>query len=269
VHNAVIARAPAKRTIARWAAACSTALILLLTLMPRPGGRPDECGPLDLFCGATAAVDFVLNVALFLPLGLSLAAGGARPRAAGAVALGLSLLVELLQLAAVPGRAPSLRDLLANAAGGLAGAGVGRAWRGIAAPPPGCVSRVTGGAAVALGGLLLASAHLLQPSFPPAVWYGQHRAELGGYDRFEGRLLSARLAGLPLPSGPFDRSDVLPRLRSEGLSLEAAITRPRGASRRVAPIASIFDGEQRKLVLLGQLGDGLAFSPRVRGEDYT
>ncbi|HSL21128.1 MAG TPA: LamG-like jellyroll fold domain-containing protein, partial [Vicinamibacterales bacterium] len=65
--------------------------------------------------------DLLQNLALYVPLGLVLAARGRGLPATGAIAATLSLATELLQFV-VPGRDSSANDLIANTLGSLAGA---------------------------------------------------------------------------------------------------------------------------------------------------
>ena len=67
------------------------------------------------------AVEFVSNIVLFIPLGLLLALALRGPVRAFLILVALSVVVETLQ-ALIPGRFPSVRDILANSVG--AGLGV-------------------------------------------------------------------------------------------------------------------------------------------------
>jgi len=104
-------------------------VILIATLLP---SRTDVRRPFAfcLTCDFRWLADALLNVALFLPLGL---AAGWRAKSPWKVALAgtvLSTAIELLQIG-VPGRDPELRDILSNAAGAALGAALiyrPRAW---------------------------------------------------------------------------------------------------------------------------------------------
>src|SRR5690606_31700674 len=82
-----------------------------------------------LLCRPRAVADAVLNVAMFVPVGMLLATV-LRPLPTVAVALALTSAIELLQLL-VPGRDPSPGDILFNTLGaavGLAILRVGHGW---------------------------------------------------------------------------------------------------------------------------------------------
>jgi len=70
-------------------------------------------------------VEFVANVLLFVPLGLLLTVLMRHHVWGAALALALSIAVELVQVL-LPERSPSLRDVLANGLGAAAGAAI--AW---------------------------------------------------------------------------------------------------------------------------------------------
>jgi hypothetical protein len=126
--------------IARVGLAGSVLVVLLATALPRawpPEGRgdlvlaPGRGGLADWRVvleapGSLAAVLLVLNVVLYLPVGLF---GGLlvpdRPGRAVAGAVGLSILVETWQLAVI-GRVASTDDVLLNVVGAVVGLGLAR-----------------------------------------------------------------------------------------------------------------------------------------------
>ena len=95
-------------------------LIACLTLVPFAGAKPGA-DALCLFCGERAAADAVLNVLLYLPLGVGLALAGWNAPRAVLLSLLLSGAIEAAQIV-IPGRDSSARDVLTNALGGYLGA---------------------------------------------------------------------------------------------------------------------------------------------------
>ncbi|MCC6243694.1 MAG: VanZ family protein [Gemmatimonadaceae bacterium] len=74
-------------------------------------------------CAPTWLADIISNIALFVPLGASLAALGVRPSRAAVVGVVVSCAIELLQYSGHPvGRTPAITDVLSNGAGALIGA---------------------------------------------------------------------------------------------------------------------------------------------------
>src|SRR5712691_3681451 len=102
----------------------SAALIAFATLTPHAGSRP-PFDPLCVVCGEFGGVDVVLNVILFLPLGLGLALAGARPLRAVGGMFAASLSIELLQLFVIPGRDSTIGDVAMNSVGGALGFTIG------------------------------------------------------------------------------------------------------------------------------------------------
>lgn len=109
------------------------ACVLVITLWPSPpdpGANPLLLRLLDWAHGAglPAAFDLVTlevvaNVVMFVPLGLLLASSARVPRPWLAVTAGLALsaAIETTQIA-LPGRYPTLQDVVANTAGAALGA---------------------------------------------------------------------------------------------------------------------------------------------------
>src|SRR2546423_15044685 len=114
-----VAHTPQVRRVGVGLATVAVAAILVLTL------APDSDRPLGehfcLICGTFGGVDAVLNVLLFMPLGLGLAVAGTSPRRAIVSMAVLSALIELAQLLVVPGRDATIGDLLTNSIGGALG----------------------------------------------------------------------------------------------------------------------------------------------------
>ena len=111
-------------------------VIARATLWPQAGAGASAHLGLCLVCGSRGSADFLLNIALFMPLGAALARQG-RPaaRVAWYAAL-LSTAIELSQFF-IPGRDPSVGDVLANTSGAVLGALVvlrARTWLLPAAP---------------------------------------------------------------------------------------------------------------------------------------
>lgn len=267
-RDSVTGKKQASRRRGAAIAALALAVILIGTLWPMTPRA--EAGPFFcLLCGERGLADYILNVALFVPLGVGLVLAGVRPATAVVVGLATTIGVEALQVNVVPGRDPSLGDILANTLGtwlGVIGAhhaaavffpGRGRAAFGAA---------LSGGAAT---GVLAATAWLLGLRLPEATWYGQWAPELGQYERFQGTVESASLNTAPLPPGRVrDTPQRLARVRADGLvELDIAFT-PAGPTSDLAPIVSVFDEHRRKVLLLGQNGRRFQFEARTRAEAY-
>lgn len=109
--------------------AVAVVAILALTLTPfgsRPPGPFSTC----VACGPRGLADGILNLLLFVPLGCFLAWYSRASLASLVFGLLLSTAIELLQTI-IPGRDPSLSDIIFNTAGTVVGALIGlrpRVW---------------------------------------------------------------------------------------------------------------------------------------------
>ncbi|MCS5716905.1 VanZ family protein [Herbiconiux sp. CPCC 205763] len=120
---------------ARWAiplVGVWAASLAVMTLRPGSGlGMRLNLVPI-LFDGPGSAVDAVLNVAVFVPFGLLLAAAAVRFRTTFAVALAITLTIEVTQYLADTGRTADINDVLTNVAGACLGWAMARAIRALA-----------------------------------------------------------------------------------------------------------------------------------------
>jgi hypothetical protein len=238
--------------------------------MPRGGTtRPENLTPvLCLVCGAAGAVDVLYNFILFIPLGFALRWTGLGNGRVVALSMFLTIAVESAQYWIIPGRDASLSDVLTNTAGGAAGALLANLLPELLNPRGPALSLLLGLSALLPTGTLALSAWLLRSAPPRSLWYGQWAPELDQYDRFHGRIVTASLGGRFMPGGPL-REYPTSTLGSEHVPLRLGASFVTGPPPlELAPIVSIFDEHQQKVVLLGQRGNRLEFEPRIRGEDY-
>ncbi len=242
-------------TLIGWALAVAS-----LTLYSR-GLRPDAVGSLTatcLVCGTRGMADSILNVALFVPLGVSLGRDRRRIGVALLVGLCLSLGIEFAQLY-VPGRHASLADLLWNATGAGTGAALFLAVRAQTRRPG-----IRFGPWPWLGGvalLLVAFGALTVPSRTRVDYWGQWTPDLGSMPQYRGRVLSAELNGEPMGSRRLRHARPHHLLFADDWSLQGVLeVGPRPGS--VSPILSIYDAEAREIVLLGAHHDDLVFRER-------
>jgi len=244
-----------------------TAFIALLTLIPDPGGaREAAATPLYcVVCGSLGGVDVLLNLMLFVPLGIGLGLAGFSWRRALVVAGLLSFSIELLQLTVIAGRDASLGDIITNTTGGAFGALAGPHWRRVLLPARRSARRLALAYATLLCGIWLVTAWSLGLRLPTsAPWYGQWAPDLGNYKPFLGRVLGLKAGEMPLPPG---RAPDQERLR------DAVAARPTMAFKavlgpmpaRLAPVGAIHDEWQRQVILIGQDRNDLAFRVSLKG----
>jgi hypothetical protein len=233
--------------------------VLAATLMPKYGPETVSTG-LCLICGSRGLADAIVNTVLFIPLGVGLGLTGwpgRRPYVTGAL---FSASLELSQLF-IPGRDASLADVLFNTLGTAVGVlAVRTAVRWL--HPDGRVSRrysmVATIGVLAVVGL---SGHLMRYSLPASVYYGQWTPQLGHLEWYRGKVLSASLGPLPIPPQRLADSDaVRSRILSEDTLKVLAVAGPRPPA--LAPLLSIYDEQQREIILLGLDRDDLVYRYR-------
>jgi hypothetical protein len=152
---------------------------------------------------------------------------------------------------------------LTNTAGAFIGALLGLRWRAIVWPRPTGARWLVAG----FGGLWLAqvaaTAYAVHPALPASTYWGQLAPELAQFEQFEGKVIAAGVASVRLPSAQLRNSGQVRQLLLEGQPLWAdALPGPPTAG--LAPIVSIFDGEQREIALVGRWGDDLVYRLRTR-----
>lgn len=233
----------------------------------------------DFWCircgGSLDPVELVLNVLLFVPLGLALRASRVRTTVAIATIVATTVSIELLQYAVIVGRDGSIRDCLTNTIGGLAGFVVqphaGVSWR--------ADHRRSGPLAWAGAVFWIAHAAMASFLFRPAphrrpvpdvgfrgAFFAQIAPQLGQFDDFGGTVQSARIDSVLVSSGPFpaDLQSTVPGARSIAMAAVVAAGSP---TRHVAPILNVADGQTHEIAILGQQRTSLVFQARVRAQD--
>lgn len=239
-------------------------VILAVTLVEaRPLTTPrEQLVSVCVFCGSRGAADAILNTLLFLPLGAALVAAGLGAAAASLGSLLLSVGIEAAQTGLV-GRYAALGDVVWNTVGGGLGAlltaraGWLRAW--------------VAGHRRAAGALLLAlplaivgaGAWLLVPAPQPGTYYGQWTAELGGLGVYGGQVLEARIGDQPAPSWRLQDSRAAREAIRSGDPVRVVFIAGPPPS-RLAPVFSVYDGDQDEVLLLGAAGDDLLLRARRR-----
>jgi hypothetical protein len=243
--------------------------IAALTLRPDPHAvllvaeTPFTC----LLCGSLGLMDVLLNILLFVPYGLGLRLSGLSRLRTMLIVMATTGAIELTQGLFLPGRDASLSDLLTNTAGGALGLLLAERWRLLLAPSPVVARRLAALAGIAWLLVQAVTAWSLAPSLPATEWWGQRTPELGQFDRFTGRLITAHVAGESLPSTRLPNSAALRRALLEGPVTVEATVEAGSPTARVAPIASIFDQHQHEVLILGQEGRDLIFRLRLRASD--
>lgn len=259
-------RGRASRAATAAVALCLTA-ILVLTLRPGPSDRVGEWSRC-IACGDLAGRDILLNILLFLPLGAALRwRGVARWRAlvAGAV---LATFIETMQATVVPGRDPTLGDILSNTTGTAVGIALFDLAPLLLWPTRRWSERLAAIGALAWALVAVGGAVLTRPSTRPSPYFGQWQRTWPYTDRFTGKVLSFTINGSAIPD---DRISDLMALRGvlldDTVRVRATATLG-GVPGRVAPIVSVANRDLGTVMLIGQRDDDVLLRLRVRASDY-
>src|SRR4029077_20433199 len=104
----------------------------------------------------------------------------------------------------------------------------------------------------------------LHPSYPPSIYYGQWTADLdGGLEWYRGHVLRVTLGGTPLPSRRLDDQAAVQALLRSGAPLEVtALAGPAPAG--MAPVFSIFDEQEREILMIAAQRNDLVIRYRTR-----
>lgn len=272
-------RFPEHRLQRAFAVSCVVAggcAIALATLIPLPD-QATASAETALFCfpcGEIGAVDVVVNILLFLPLGLGLRLVGIRWGRAVLIAALVSGLVEFLQGTVIPGRDAAFSDIGSNSIGGALGVSLGGIFWRLTYPSRRVARRLAWTWAGVIITVMGGSAYFLLPSWPATPWWGQWQPRHLHTDNFLGTLVDARIAGIPIPADSLRSGDSIRTALRAGAPLEAVIvTGPPTAT--IAPIlrlafndneVAMISQSRRDIVLRIRLrtADALLKTPSVR-----
>jgi len=150
--------------------AVSLAVLTIATVTLRAGVPPGKTEILPpwycLLCGSGGTADAILNVALFVPLGLALSGAGLNVWRAFLISLLLATAIELAQAAIIPFRYSALGDVLWNTLGGALGAVTFGALPRLLRPTPARAQALSRWALATMVGVVAVTAVVFRPSLP-------------------------------------------------------------------------------------------------------
>jgi hypothetical protein len=235
------------------------------TLSPSYGPQGD-LGFGCVFCGQRARADVLVNLVLFAPLGVGLALTRTPVARVLLVAALASAMVEGAQLI-IPGRDPSLGDVIVNTAG--AWLGIGLVWfvGELARLDDRAASRLSIAAALDVALAVVVTGLLVQPSFPPTRYWGQWTPNLGHLEWYRGRVQDARIAGQEVRSRRIEDSGRAREALLQGGPVEVEFTAGPGVS-ALASLFSVYDENQAEIFLVGPDRDDLVLRYRTRAAAF-
>ncbi len=212
-------------------------------------------------CGVEGLRDAVLNVLLFVPLGAGLA-GWVSGWRVWLIPLAVTVVIEFSQSQWLLGRDASLRDLITNVLGAALGAFIVRHWETIVRPSRPRARGLAGATLTTWLFIVGATAMGMRRDLPQTVYWGQWAPVLGQFAIYAGKVRDIRVNGEPLPTGRVPDSARLRDLLLGDSVLIAATVISGPPPNDPAPIASVYDGLQQEVFVLGQAHNDLIF--RVR-----
>src|ERR1700693_5256116 len=257
--NPTVAPAPHLRRVGWVITIVSLAAIGFATLTPQPGTAVGShwC----LLCGPLGGVNSVLNVILFVPLGVGLALSGLPAKRGLLAACTLSALIEAAQLL-IPGRYSTIGDVLTNTIGGALGFAIGRYAFTLLRPSP----RIAFALGVGWSALWLAiqtiAAFGFSPVIPRSEYYGQIARRVGNFEQFRGRVLRASIADVGVSDTRFEDNSEVRELLLNGATVTTTIV-PANSTHDIAPIVRVADANENEIVLFAQDSEDLIFGVRT------
>jgi VanZ family protein len=241
----------------RTAILVSLLLIAAATLVP----NTDSVWPREFWRWRGDTIEFVLNVLLFVPLGVALVPSANARRALLAITA-TTLAIELLQYFVIAGRDGSIRDVIANIAGGGAGLFLAPYHRSLWRPDVATARRLAWSGTV----LWIAHAVFAMVAFRPSVTddplFTHIAPELGGFDNFGGSVANASVNGATVFIGRFPGGIADTSWESGPIELAAtATTAPPTA--RLAPVLALIDSAGAQIALLAEMRGDLVFRART------
>jgi len=258
--NMTVAPAPHLRRVGLIITIASLIAIATATLSPEssPAMESHFC----VICGSVGTVDAVLNIILFLPLGVGLALSGVRARNVLICSFALSALIETTQLFLISGRDATIGDVLTNTIGGVLGFAIGRYRALWLSPPPRVARTLAFGWATIWLIIQSISSYGFTLSIPHSQYYGQIARELGNFAVFPGTVVSARIDGVPITNTALADSRAVELLLVANATVTASIV-PGKPTPKIAPIVRVVDAQQGEILLLAQDRDRFIFGVRT------
>ena len=243
------------------------AFVGLLTLWPLPdqaalsAQTPFLCLP----CGADGVADLLLNLVLFVPLGLALASAGLDLRRSLVSAFLVTMTVEVLQATVIIGRDASFADIASNTLGGGLGALAGVTWRRWVFVSPRVAATLTVGWATLVVAIVGLTTWSLRPSLPTADWYSQWTPFDPEPGWFSGTILEVELGRRSVPHWRIPDHETRRVELADSVRMAALVVSITPPSTSMLIVAMARSGE--RFIRMSQHQQDLGFTVRTRAAD--
>ena len=177
------------------------AVLAICVATLRPAG--DEIAPgwsFTLASGDEALAEVIQNLLLFIPFGVAIAMRGVRWRNVLLAGLALSFTVEFLQQW-IPGRDPSVGDIVLNATSTLIGGIICWTAPRWLYPTEQRAPWFALGAAALAATAWLGTGWLFQPSFPQTTYYDRWTPDIPQWPNYDGHVIWATFGTVALEQG--------------------------------------------------------------------
>lgn len=242
-------------------------VILWVTLRSAPdqAARAMELPWYCVLCGEAGVADFILNLLLFVPLGVAAHALRLPQWRGFAFAVALTVVIETIQGMFLVGRDGSLGDVLANSAGAVLGwllyPGLMQLGR-----PSHAFARAGVGVVLGLSAVTWFTTGIgLRPALSMAApWVGQLQHKWPGHDAFPGTINAAEINGVAVPNDPLD----LPAMLRDSVELRITLTRTMPLPARRASLVRIVDALGHPQISLTESGADLIAEVQLRASHW-
>jgi hypothetical protein len=241
------------------------AVVAFATVTPGAALEQSSTERLCLVCGELGVVDALLNVILFLPLGVGLAMAGVRPWLALAGMIAGTVSIELLQVTVVGGRDASLGDIIWNSLGGVIGWALGTRADSLIRPGRRTSFLLSAGSLSLWLAICLLVPPALRADPTESEYVGQLGHALGGLPAYPGRVLAATVDDTTVPDSALHHSAALRRslLESTGARIHVSLV-PAAPTPQELSIARIVDEERREIFELSARATDVLFDMRTK-----
>ncbi|MGH7470693.1 MAG: VanZ family protein [Longimicrobiales bacterium] len=213
-------------------------------------------------CGDRGLADVILNIALFIPLGVSIALRGGSLRHAFLWGALLSIAVETAQRFFIPGRYASLGDLFFNTFGAGAGLLLLRTLPHWLRPNSTLAARLSLGAGLFTSAAIAATGWLFAPAPSSGDYVVSWQPKMRNLEQYKGVIRSVTVGGQSLVP-PRHRSPDLADLIRDQAPIQVRLTAGPPV-RRLSAFVTVHDLQGRQILAVGPDAQWLVVRFRTR-----